>query len=52
MYPKWVQADGFSGTTAWCKEDEDKYYASIRTPKVTVSEPVTAKKGPGRPRKE
>ncbi|MCK9519602.1 MAG: hypothetical protein M0R74_11345 [Dehalococcoidia bacterium] len=28
-YPKWVQVEGQPGTTAWCEEDEKKYYSAF-----------------------
>jgi len=43
-YPKWVQVEGHSGTTAWCKEDEDRYYASFHVGNVISTENEVRKK--------
>jgi hypothetical protein len=61
MYPRWVQVDGQSGTTAWSEEEERKYYSQFKNPDIPVQkhrfeiigdpEPVK-KKGRGRPRKK
>lgn len=65
MYPKWVQAEGKSGTTAWSEEEERAYYSQfdnhgnhgnpVQKRKFEIIEepqPVQVKKkGRGRPRK-